>query len=73
MPAIQGDGFVSCPKCHAMFSYHGRKPDPGEVEDNCNVHGRDDFTLDERINYAVYNGWDAFREYFDEDGARPSR
>lgn len=56
-----------------MFTYHGRKPDPDEVESNCNVHGRDDFTLEERISYAVYAGWEGYRHYFDEDGNRPAK
>jgi len=73
MPALQGDGYVSCPKCHSLYVYRGSKPDPGQVETRCRECNNPSYTLDQRISYAVHQGWQAYREYFDEEGRRPPR
>lgn len=54
MPAFPHDGFASCPVCHSLFAYEGEEPTEEQVETRCNNHGREDYTLEERISYALW-------------------
>lgn len=56
MPDFQNDGYASCPVCNSLFAYGGDEPDDEIVETRCNNHGRDDFTLEEQIAYALWYG-----------------
>lgn len=37
-----------------MYVYGGGEPSESEVESHCNNHGRDDYTLNERIAFALW-------------------